>query len=336
MRLATHRVVTVFWAALALASPGARACELGVYTYDSIAGKGGLGPLIFPEFERQSGCKVRVLTAGDAIQALSRAEIDSKRGALSGDVLLGVDPLMWKRVSALAATSVPASSELEPVVRKALPAFPGFYPYDYGPLALIADTDQLARSGASAPKSLSDLTRPELQRSLVLEDPRTSSPGLQFLLFTKKILGPEFAKFWHSLRGQWLAMPAGWDAAYSIFLKGEAPFVWSYVTSEAYHREHGSGRYQAILFREGQPVQIEGAVLLKNGKNAELARRFLEFLQGDFVQARVAATNWMWPVRRKSPVPPSFSKLPSVEHAFVLSGENSEAVLKEWSEAVHE
>jgi ABC-type thiamine transport system substrate-binding protein len=65
-------------------------CELVIYTYDSIVARGGLGPEIFPEFEKRSGCKIKTLASGDGVQALSRMELDSKRGKPPGQILLGI------------------------------------------------------------------------------------------------------------------------------------------------------------------------------------------------------------------------------------------------------
>ena len=49
------------------------------------------------------------------------------------------------------------------------------------------------------PKSLRDLLKPEWKRNLILEDPRTSAPGLAFVLYAGTRGGGE--GFWKSLRG---------------------------------------------------------------------------------------------------------------------------------------
>src|SRR5206468_2130798 len=115
---------------------------------------------------------------------------------------------------------------------------------------------------------LTELSAPAWKRKLILEDPRTSTPGLDFVLYARAALGERAREFWRGLRGQWLTLAPGWDAAYGLFLKEEAPLVWSYTTSQAYHEEHGDAagenrRYSAILFEEGQPIQVEGAALVK-------------------------------------------------------------------------
>lgn len=311
-------------------------CELGVYTYDSIAGQGGLGEKIFPEFEKLTGCKVRILASGDAIQLLGRVEIDLKRGKPAADVILGVDNLLWERTAPLAARGFSVEPKLvariRSPVRENLSRFPGFVPYDFGALSLMLDERQLANAKLKPPVSLEDLLKPEWRREVILEDPRTSSPGLQFLLFTRAVLGARFSAYWKELRSQWLTMPAGWDAAYGLFLKGQAPLVWSYVTSEATTR---GKRYRAVLFREGQPVQIEGAVVVRGAAHPRLAKRFVRFLLSPEVQEQIPLTNWMEPVLKGIQLPKSFAALPVPSKSWVLPGGEAQAALRQWSEAIH-
>ena len=132
----------------------AQACELGVYTYDSIVAKGGLGAVIFPQFEKRTGCKVRVIASGDAIQNLSRVEIDLKRGKPSADVILGVDALNWERARNLSDPDyrlpAPLTADLDPRISKTVSDLPGFVPYDFGALAFMFDIS----SAQSAPAAL--------------------------------------------------------------------------------------------------------------------------------------------------------------------------------------
>ena len=138
------------------------------------------------------------------------------------------------------------------------------------------------------------------------------------------------------MASQWLAMPEGWDAAYGLFLKGEAPLVWSYTTSQAFHEESGEHQYRAILFDEGQPVQIESAMLIKNSfatpEQKQHAQEFLTYLLSTEVQSKVAKTNWMLPVRKGASVPKSFESLPQPKKIFTLK--DSENVVKRWNKAV--
>jgi len=315
------------------------ACELTIYTYDSIVAHGGLGPEIFPIFEKHTGCKINVLASGDAVQALSRLELDEKRGKPQGQILLGIDQTLWQRAKPYLERDVSIASPRfahESHADEALGE--GFVPYDYGVLAFMADTTKIK---SDALHSIAQLKDPEWKKKFILEDPRTSTPGLQFVLFTSEVLKDGFSGYWSALKGQWLAMPEGWSSAYGLFLKGEAPLVWSYTTSQAYHEEKKDDRYKAVLFDEGQPLQIETAMLIKNSydtpEQKKIALQFLDFLLSGTVQAKVPTTNWMFPVALGTHLPKSFHGVPIPKRVFLNQSSNSgdsEKILKDWNRAV--
>jgi len=320
--------------------------ELVVYTYDSLVAKGGLGAKIFPLFEKQCQCKLRALASGDAVQMINRVELDSKRNKSTAHVMLGLDQNLWLRAKPFTedwgSWKPEGLAELTPITKMEA----GFLPFDYGVFAMIADTKTLKAKGIALPKNLTDLLASTLKRGLILEDPRTSTPGLAFLLFTHEILGRNVWKFWKKLRSQWLTLPPGWDQAYGLFVKGEAPLVWSYKTSQAYHEEHGDqeGRYKALVFEEGAPIQIEGAAILKSvcspgkedSETCGLAKSFLTFLISEETQRLIPKGNWMMPVRLGIELPASFLKLPittKTTHVSV-SDEESQKILQEWAKAI--
>jgi thiamine transport system substrate-binding protein len=326
------KFLLLFLAAL----PVARATppELTISTYDTLIAKDGFLALAIPQFESKCGCKVKVTSSGDAGQILTRLQLDAERGIHSTDVLLGLDPFLEAQARPFIEPwnqwKPTAWKELRSELTKYIPA--NFLPFDYGYLAFIQDTQQMAKLKLKAPESLGELLSSGLKRDLILEDPRTSTPGLIFLLYTESVPG-----YWRKLSGQWLTLAPGWDQAYALFLQGEAPLVWSYTTSEAYHEEHGGkGRYKAVLFKEGQPLQIEGAAIARGSTHRELAQRFLEFLLTPDVQMTVAHTNWMYPVIGSVKLPPSFAAIPRPHKIATLSFDPAEvkSSLKRWNESV--
>jgi len=117
--------------------------------------------------------------------------------------------------------------------------------------------------------------------------------------------------------------------------------VWSYITSQAYHEEHGNSlNYQAVLFDEGQPFQIEGAAIVKGALRSDsqikLAHQFLEFLISPEVQVLIPRKVWMYPALSDVQVPDSFKRLPKPQKwiSSHLKGKEIEATLKKWNEAV--
>jgi thiamine transport system substrate-binding protein len=136
-----------------------------------------------------------------------------------------------------------------------------------------------------------------------------------------------------------LTVSKSWDEAYGLFTKGEAPLVLSYTTSQAYHvMEEKTERYKALVFPEGNYMQVEVAGMLKSSKRPELARKFLQFLVSSDFQKAIPTSNWMLPVV-ESATPPEFATAaPSPQKALLLPAEevaqHRAAWIKEWLEAV--
>lgn len=130
-------------------------------------------------------------------------------------------------------------------------------------------------------------------------------------------------------------MAPSWDSAYGLFVKGEAPLVWSYTTSQAYHRAQGETAYRAIVLEEGAPLQVEGAVMMKGiqGETRKLAESFLEFLISPAVQERVATAQWMYPSVKGTVLPASYSGIsrPSKVIHLRKSREDVQAALVRFS-----
>ncbi len=312
--------------------------ELVIYSYDTLLSSGGLGQTLFPRFEAKCGCRIRAVSVGDGGQLLTRLQLDQRRGKPTAHVVFGIDQQIWSRAKGLLQNWAPPSM---PQVVPEIQVEPGFVPFDYGVFALMADTQKLAALKLAPPKSLEELAEPRYKKQLLLQDPRTSTPGLAFLLYTRATK-TDVNAFWKKFRGQWLTLAPGWDEAYGMFLKGEAPLVWSYTTSEAYHREHGDedGRYRAVLFEEGQPLQIEGAALVKGAPGGEqhqkLGRDFLEFLLSEEAQSVIPIRQWMLPVRKSMTLSKSFTDLPKPKKIVRISSSAEEIrqALGDWSKSL--
>ncbi len=64
------------------------------------------------------------------------------------------------------------------------------------------------------PRSFEDLLKPDYRNRIILEDPRTSSPGLGFLLWTIAVYGENYLAYWERLMPNILTITEGWDSAY--------------------------------------------------------------------------------------------------------------------------
>jgi thiamine transport system substrate-binding protein len=279
---------------------------LVIYAYDSFASEWGLGPLVLPAFEEATGIKVELVAAGDAGQVL--AKVIEEKSKPKADIILGIDNhLLPKALAADVlesykpkdAAKIPASLVLDGQWR--------LTPFDWGSFAIIWDSEKLA----NPPGSLEELAKDEYARALILMDPRTSSPGYGFLAWTKAVYGDGLADYWKRLKPSILTMSPGWDTGYGLFTAGEAPLVLSYTTSPAYHAEYETaGRYRALIFPEGHPIQIEGAGIVKGSPRRAAARAFIDFVLSEAFQEAVPLGNWMYPVIEDTPLPASFDFAP--------------------------
>ena len=167
---------------------------------------------------------------------------------------------------------------------------------DFGWFAFVYNENRLK----SPPQSFAEFLNSSL--TIVIQDPRTSSPGLGLLLWIKKLYGNKAAQVWRALfsNKKIVAVTQSWSESYGLFLKGEADMVFSYTTSPAYHTiTENNPDYRAAFFEEGQFVQIELAAIAKTTRQPDLARDFLRFLVSPAAQELVATRNWMFPVLGK-------------------------------------
>ncbi len=308
--------------------------KLIIYAYDSFVSEWGPGPRIVPLFEAATGIKVEMISAGDAGQLLSRAimEKDSPRA----DIILGIDNNLLHQAKQTGILDVYKPENIN-VIPRELHFDPTFQitPFDYGYFSIIYDSEKIK----TPPLSLEELTDPVYRDSIILMDPRTSSPGLGFLFWTVKIYGDDYLNFWERLSPNILTITDGWDSGYGLFTNGEAPMVLSYTTSPPYHVEYEeTTRYRAAIFSEGNYLQIEGMGILKNAPNRASAEAFINFMLTEEFQKEIPLTNFMYPINNEVELPASFQYAPqpgtilNLESGFIA--ENRERLVQEWVELV--
>jgi thiamine transport system substrate-binding protein len=302
---------------------------LTVYTYESFIAEWGPGPKIEKAFEAECGCDLKWVGVADGVALLNRLKLEGDKA--EAGIVLGPDTNLVAEAKATGlfedhglstdAVSVPGGFSDEV-----------FIPYDYGHFAVIYDTETIA----TPPASLKDLVEGDPDQKIVIQDPRTSTPGLGLLLWMKSVYGDDAAAAWEKLSKRVLTVTPGWSEAYGLFTSGEAPMVLSYTTSPAYHMvAEETNRYQAAEFSEGHYLQIEVAGLLANAPDKDLARQFLSFMMTPGFQNEIPTNNWMMPAAEITmELPEAFATLVSPEKTFLYSpeevAENRAAWIEEW------
>ncbi|MBB3456996.1 thiamine transport system substrate-binding protein [Rhizobium sp. BK313] len=298
---------------------------LTIYTYESFTADWGPGAKVKAAFEKTCGCTVNYVSVTDGVALLSRLKLEG--AGTKADVVLGLDTNL---VDEAKDTGLFDTSGIDTSGLKVPGDFKDdvFVPYDYGHFAVVYDTQAIK----NPPKSMKDLVEGDPTQKIVIEDPRTSTPGLGLLLWVKSVYGDKATDAWTKLKGRILTVTPGWSEAYDLFTKGEAPMVLSYTTSPAYHMiEDKTDRYQAAAFSEGHYIQIEVAGLIKLSANKELARDFLKFMVSPGFQDTIPTNNWMMPVSATTePLPDAFSKLVVPSKTFLMSPDVVEKNRKAW------
>jgi thiamine transport system substrate-binding protein len=315
--------------------------SLTVYTYDAMTGKNSLGDKLKRDFEKNTGAKLNLVSFGSVGEALNQIVIEGKK--TRADVLLGIDSSFANRArSTQLFVRVPEKhfSELQSSIDLGKDHL--FLPFDYGYLAFIYNSQRVKfKSDPSNEPTLSQfINSPENRKRVVIEDPRTSSLGFTFLRWTQEITKSEdnLKTLWKSFFPKLVTIAPSWSGAYGLFLKGEADLVLSYSTSRAYHLEkENRSQFEILFFKDGHPLQVEGAAIVKHTIPNKWIDPFLNLLVGSEVQSQVPTTQWMYPARKGIVLPASFKELP-VPKSIFLSDDFTEldrkALIQRWSEWV--
>ena len=320
---------------------------LVVVSHDSFA----ISSDVISGFEQMTGATVQILESGDAGEALNKSIL--AKGAPLGDVLYGVDNTFLSRAldadifEAYAAKNIeqiPAELKLDSQNRVS--------PVDVGYVTINYDKVALAEAGLSLPTDLRDLTKPEWKGKLVVENPATSSPGLSFMLATIAHFGESgdytWRNFWSDLRANEIKVASGWEEAYygdfSGASDGQYPLVVSYATSPAAEvifattplTDAPTGN---LLLPGGAFQQIEFVGLLKDAKNPELGKAWIDYMLGDTFQSDIGGQMFVYPALPSAKVPAEFTQYAQVPSAVATLAPaeiaaNRERWLNEWQETV--
>jgi thiamine transport system substrate-binding protein len=299
--------------------------KLTVYTYESFTAEWGPGPQVEKAFEAECACDLEFVSVADGVALLNRVKLEGR--STKADIVLGLDTNLTAEAKATGLFSS-AGTDLTGI------DVPGgwtddiFVPFDYAHFAVIYDSEALK----NPPTSLKQLVEGDAQQKLVIQDPRTSTPGLGLLLWVKAVYGDKAPEAWAKLKDRVLTVTPGWSEAYGLFTKGEAPMVFSYTTSPAYHMvAENTERYQAAAFEEGHYLQIEVAGMTVTGEKNPLAKKFMAFMTGPGFQDIIPETNWMFPAgKTDKPLNPAFDRLVKPGKSLLFSPEEVAAGRKAW------
>lgn len=328
----TNLLTAICGTLLTLAAGAAQAQDkpiLTVYTYNSFTSEWGPGPVLEQDFEADCQCDLNWVALEDGASLLARLKLEGKN--TKADVVLGLDTNLVAEARATGLIA-PHDVDLDGLTLPVAWQDADFVPYDWGYFAFVYDSEKLPMP----PASLAALADGKDEPKILIQDPRTSTPGLGLVMWLREIYGDKAPEIWAGIKPKILTVTKGWSESYGLFTEGEAPIVLSYTTSPAYHQiVEKTDRYKAMLFPEGHYMQVEVAARTATSAQPDLARSFLVFLVSPAAQKVLPTTNYMYPVRDiGSDLPQAFTDLPKPEKSLLLPAEdaarNRDTWIKEW------
>ena len=308
-----------------------KAEKLTIYTYDSFVSEWGPGPLIEKQFEETYQIDLELVAVDSASTLLNKVILEGSN--TKADIVLGLDMNLFDSAKESNLfdkhlltnlnnkLNIPISWESEL-----------FVPYNFGYFAFVYNNKNLK----NPPRSMDELINSTDAR-IVIQDPRTSTPGLGLLTWMKALYGNDAQSNWNKLNKKIIAVTKGWTVAYyNFFMAGEADIVLSYTSSPAAHIMFEENYdISASTFEEGNYLSIEFAGILKSSRNKKMANNFLNFMISDDFQSVIPSTNIMYPVTNVE-LPEAYNKL-KIPKPLQLNpqdiNDNKEIWINEWLNA---
>lgn len=302
-------------------------------------------------FENRTGATLVHVEADDSGAVLNRAV--QEKGDPTFDVIYGIDNVLWTR-AVEEGVFEPYTPLLGGRVQRELlffdakQAWPAT-PVDHGFVAVNWDPARVNGSLAT----LDDVRA--RAGEFATPDPRTSTPGLGFLLATIATY-PEGAAYdwkdyWSDLFDGGVLVTSGWTEAYEQHFsagygvdyggRGDKPLVTSYTTSPAYEAYFGrdaGALARPLVAPHATFHQVETMGIAKGTRNLAAAQAFIEFALTDEFQALVAPGMAVYPVvanvsvedtfGEHDPEPGTFQPAPYTAQDL---GANVERWVREWT-----
>ena len=299
------RGAMIMAATAVLAVTGLTACaddaqsgaEVTLLTHDSFA----LPESVFDTFRQQTGLTLKIIKSGDAGQLASTVALTP--GSPKADAVYGIDNTLASRAinaGALEPYAPPAAAD--GAARYAIPgAADQLTAVDRGDVCLNIDDTWYADRRATPPTGFRDLTNPTCAAQSVLLDPRTSSPGMAFLLTTIGVLGDGWQNYWKTVVAGGATISGDWTDAYEHQFSGGTghgpkPIVVSYASSPA--AQPGTSALLDSCFG-----QVEYIGILKGTRNPDGARKLVDFMLSQTVQKELPSSMYVYPVQNGTPLP---------------------------------
>ncbi len=306
--------------------------KLVIYSYTSFQSPSGPGQELVSQFQKFCNCRVQLVNAGDAGLIIQRLKLQKETRV---DLVIGLDQLSavdainvtgWKTLDLSGVQWRPEASEFLTAE---------FVPYDWAPMTFVYQKDIIDPA-----QTLDDLLLPRFRKKLSLQDPRMSTPGLQFLLWVLDVKGEkEGYKFLSQLSSSIYRVSPSWTSSYGLFQNKKAKAVFSYMTSPVYHWLYDkNSNVQPMIFKEGHPVQVELMGIPDGCKSCDLAEQFVRFMLTPDSQKILMTKNYMLPAIVGVSEGTPFENLPKFKVRSMTRSskliKNKKKIIQQWFKSI--
>tara|TARA_Y100001970_G_scaffold89710_1_gene113074 strand:+ start:5047 stop:6060 length:1014 start_codon:yes stop_codon:yes gene_type:complete len=307
---------------------------LKILTHDSFDAK----QEIIDEFTAINNIDIQIIKAGDANQVLTRARLNA--GNPEADLIFGIDNISYIGIAEIDKLLLPyKAKERNKIPYEILNEFSNsnyFTPIDYGYVSLNYDPKY---DNSLPPKDLIELTTDAWKDKLIVLDPATSSPGLQFLLTTISYFGKNnWQDFWSQLKENNPLIVDGWSTGYYTHFShngGDRPLIISYTTSpsaEAYFNNLEIPPTKNVVLKD-LFRQVESIAILEGTQNISAAKKFIDFMLSKEFQQQIPETMFVYPVIQSLDLPDWWDLNPEITpvNAISFSSDELQNWIAEWS-----
>ena len=322
------------------------ATELTLLTHNAFVMPQGMAA----RFKTETGITVKILQDGDAGALLNKAILT--RGKPQADVMFGVDNAFLSRAIDEKVFAPGAYRALDVVEAQHRDQFGDalrfVVPVDYGDVCINYDKAWFAKRNLAPPTNLDDLADPTYSGLTVVENPASSSPGLAFLIATRKQHpGADWKTYWQALQRNKVLVVQDWTVAFQTEFTagggdGTRPIMISYASSppaDVFYSEGAKTKPSIVAVDDGCVRQYEFVGVLAGSPHQTEARQLVEFMLSSEFQAELPLSNFVFPVRRDVALPKVFSDFaltPSrpLTFDYVALGRDRAQWIREWTELV--
>ncbi|TDY16829.1 iron(III) transport system substrate-binding protein [Paraburkholderia sp. BL6665CI2N2] len=290
------------------------------------------------EFTRQTGIDVDMLVIPANGTMIARIETEKNRPRADVIVDTTVDFLQKLKSEGL-IEPYKAKTETPQFVQRGYADNDG---YMHGWFAIVPtifwNKEQFASDsslkGVQPPTSWQDLLNPAFKGKVIVPNPQTTAMGA--VMYITQIFRLGEANAWEyarKLNNNIAQYTASASLPVALVERGEGTIgvAWSNNVLAA---TMGRGQKLGYAIPQDNAVSVWVAGIVKGGPNPDAARRFIDFLQSDYVQQAAPRLGYLLPV--SSSVPPlegmpALSSIRTVKYDHDWATKNMDRVCKQWA-----